>query len=399
MGLWGFTAIALYVGYRPPPRHTRLDHLSIWQKIGRLDLPGFGLLTAGLTLFLTALNLGSSSFAWNSAQVLATLITGIVLLIAFGIYEWRFTQTGIIHHDLFRGGKARGRTFTICIGLISVEGILFFSYVIYYPIMLVLLFFPLRRPLTCLTNQLSNRTSSLFETDAFLDTAREQAFWIAAGLSTVVYGAISVRFRVIREPLVVGFLILTGGIAGFATIQPSDSTRAIVFSGVAGLGFGAPLILIVAAVQLATPYHLIATATAVITSSRSVAGTIFTAIFYVAFTNRLTKDIPSDVGKAALGAGLPPTSLGPFIKAVAGNDAAALSTIPAVTPAIIAAGLAALKQALADGIRVVYIIAAPFGAVAFVACFFLGDLKKTMNYHVDAPLEDLHAKHHREMNA
>lgn len=133
MALWGVTAVGLFIGYRPPKRHTRLDHLSFWQKIGRLDLPGTGLLTAGLTLFLTGLNLGGGIFAWSTAPVLATLVVGIALLIAFGVYEWKFTSTGILHHDLFRGGKDRGRTFSICVGLIFIEGTLLFAYVIFYP--------------------------------------------------------------------------------------------------------------------------------------------------------------------------------------------------------------------------------------------------------------------------
>jgi len=133
MAFWGVTAIGLFVGYRPPKRHTRLDHLSFWQKIGRLDLSGVGLLTAGLVLFLTGLNLGGGIFKWSSAPVLATLVVGVAVLIAFGVYEWKFTKTGILNHDLFRGGKDRGRTFAICVGLIFIEGILLFAYVIFYP--------------------------------------------------------------------------------------------------------------------------------------------------------------------------------------------------------------------------------------------------------------------------
>jgi hypothetical protein len=44
-------------------------------------------------------------------------------------------------------------------------------------------------------------------------------------------------------------------------------------------------------------------------------------------------------------------------------------------------------------------IAAPFGALACIACFFLGDMKAVMNYHVDAQMEDLHAKNHHEGQA
>lgn len=126
------SAIAVFVGYHPPKRHTRLDHLSIWQKIGHLDLPGFGLLTAGLTLFLVGLGIGGSLYPWTNARVLSTLVIGIAVLIGFGIYEWKGTSTGIMHHDLFRGGK-RGRTFSVLIVLIFIEGVMLFAFTIFYP--------------------------------------------------------------------------------------------------------------------------------------------------------------------------------------------------------------------------------------------------------------------------
>lgn len=135
MGLWGLTAVGIFFGYRPPKRHTRLDHLSIWQKLGHLDLPGFGLLTTGLTLFLVGLNLGGNLYSWTNARTLSTMIIGLVTLIAFGIYEWKGTSTGILSHELFRGGKNKGRTFAICVILIFIEGIMLFSYIIFYPVL------------------------------------------------------------------------------------------------------------------------------------------------------------------------------------------------------------------------------------------------------------------------
>jgi hypothetical protein len=135
MALWGVAALSLFFGYRPPKRHTRLDHLSFWQKLRHLDLPGFGLLTTGLTLFLTGLNLGGGLYTWTNARTLATLIAGIVILIFFGAYEWKGTKTGILNHELFRGGKAEGRTFALCVGLIFIEGILLFSFIIFYPVL------------------------------------------------------------------------------------------------------------------------------------------------------------------------------------------------------------------------------------------------------------------------
>lgn len=177
------------------------------------------------------------------------------------------------------------------------------------------------------------------------------------------------------------------------TVQPGQSTKAIIFDGMAGLGFGAPLILIIAAVQLATPHHLIATATAVVTSSRAVAASSFTAIYGASLTTGIGSKLGPYIAEAAVKAGLPETSVPAFVAAIAGKDTAAIPTIPGVTPAIIGAGVAAAQQALADSFRTIYIIAVPFGALAVVGCFFLGDLSKTMHYRVDAPMEELHSKH------
>lgn len=211
----------------------------------------------------------------------------------------------------------------------------------------------------------------------------------------MLYSYASTHMKTIRSPMFVGFLLLTGGVIGLATVQPSDpgnGYNSIIFDGLAGLGFAAPLVLVITGVQLSTPHHLIATATAVTTSARAIAATIFTAIYSAALNDRLAKYIPAYVAKAAVEAGLPPSSLPAFIGALSTQDTAALGTIAGVTPEIIGAGVAALKQAFADGIRVVFIIAAPFGALACIACFFLGDLRETMNYRVDAPVEELHHK-------
>jgi hypothetical protein len=212
----------------------------------------------------------------------------------------------------------------------------------------------------------------------------------------VIYGYLSTRFRSIRAPLFVGFLLLTAGIVGLATVQPKDEISALAFTGLAGLGFGAPLILLIAAVQLSTPHHLIATATAATTCSRAIASTVFTAIFAAAFNARVQKFIPEYVSRAVLDAGLPPSSVENFIKAIAAGDESALSSVSGVDSGILSAGTSAAKQAYADSVRVVYIIAAPFGLLACICCFFLGDLRLAMNYAVDAPLEPLHPRHHDE---
>lgn len=66
-----------------------------------------------------------------------------------------------------------------------------------------------------------------------------------------------------------------------------------------------------------------------------------------------------------------------------------------VTAPIFADAMQAARQAQPDSLRIILIIAAPFGAMACVAYFFLSSLGETMNYRFDQPTEDLHAKHER----
>lgn len=185
---------------------------------------------------------------------------------------------------------------------------------------------------------------------------------------------------------------------GLSTVQPGQSINAIAFSCLLGIGFGAALTLIVTGVQLSTPHALIATATACTTSSRAVAGAMFSAIYTAAFNTRLKKFLPEYIAKSALAAGLPASSIADFIQALSEADTVALGKVPGVTPTIIALGTRALQQAYADSLRVVFIIAVPFGVVGCIACCFLGDLSETMNYHVDAPIEVTQPKQDDNIN-
>lgn len=239
----------------------------------------------------------------------------------------------------------------------------------------------------------------MFEQDPFLLVARQQPYYVCCLLSTPVWGFIGTRFRRVKEPLAVGFLISTAGVVGLATIQTDDDTKTLIFAGLSGIGFGALIILILSIVQLSTPHHLIATATAVTVSSRAVAASVFTAIYVAAFSQRLKEKLPSYVGAAAAKAGLSPQSLKAFVTALAANDQAALLQVQGVTPQIISAGVAALKSAYADSIRVVYIIAAPFGVAAAISCWFIADMRPTMTYKVDAPIENLTTKASRKIAA
>lgn len=233
-------------------------------------------------------------------------------------------------------------------------------------------------------------TATFFEQDPLRAAARQIPFWGIGGLVTIGYGLWSSKRRTIRSPLMVGFFLWMAGTVGMATVQPNQSVNHVVFNGLCGLGFGGPLILLISCAQLAVPHHLIATATAVMTSSRAVAAAMFTAIYSASVGSSETSKLPSYIGKAAVAAGLPQTTLTEFVRAMLSKNAAALEKLG--TPAIVAAAQKAVLQAQADSFRIVYIIAAPFGLIAVILSWFIEDMTTLMTYHVDAPVEVLHAK-------
>ena len=232
-----------------------------------------------------------------------------------------------------------------------------------------------------------SRTSVLFTADPLAVAVRQLPLFCFASAFTLVFGWLSSYFRDIKYTLFTGFVFYTAGIIGLATIQPGQTGVAIGTLSLAGIGLAGPLILILTGVQLAVPHHLLATATALVVSCRTLAGSIFTAAYSTALSTRLNAYIPSYIGRAVAQAGLPPASIGPFIGAFAGNDRAALVQIPGVTPVVLGAAGAAFQQAFADAVRIVYEIAAPLGAVACILCLLLPSFKNIMDRKVEAPLE------------
>lgn len=78
-----------------------------------LDFVGGFLSVAGFALLLVGLQAGGYQFPWRSAEVLAPLIIGILLLITFLWYE-RFRATNpMIPRAIFQGQRVVALSFVI----------------------------------------------------------------------------------------------------------------------------------------------------------------------------------------------------------------------------------------------------------------------------------------------
>lgn len=83
----GLSCVCYLIFYHPPD----FDGLhgqrrSRWQEVKDLDIGGIFLYSAGLLLFLMGLSWGGSLYPWKSAHVIATIVIGFVLYVAFVFY-------------------------------------------------------------------------------------------------------------------------------------------------------------------------------------------------------------------------------------------------------------------------------------------------------------------------
>lgn len=190
-----------------------------------------------------------------------------------------------------------------------------------------------------------------------------------------------------------GFFIYLLGSILFCTVQPGQNANLMAFAAVTGFGLGSILSQVTAGVQLVSPHAHLATATAVALIVRAVATATFVPIYSSIVSQNLSSKTISYVRDAAIKAGLPTDSIAAFIEGISKQETAAnLLDIPGTSQSIISRGVRAFQQANADAVRLAFIIAVPFVLLATVICWWLSDLRNDMNYHVDAPVEQLTAK-------
>lgn len=78
-----------------------------------------------------ALQSGGWSHPWSSAYVLCTLIIGLVLIVAFFIWEWKGTKYPMVPRELFSGQRIVALAYSIAF----IAGMSFYSLLNMYPLL------------------------------------------------------------------------------------------------------------------------------------------------------------------------------------------------------------------------------------------------------------------------
>lgn len=337
--IFALAAIGITFCYNPPPRELQTA-LKLSEKLSRLDWIGYILLTPGIILFTIALTWSQNPYNWTNAHILSLFIIGIILLILFGIYEWRFRSEGMIPHDLFRN-----RDFPISMLIVFTEGLSFFTCNAYFAL----------------------EATTLYEVDLLMAGLRLSIVFLSSVVFAIVFGVWSQRGRVVRVPLIIGCTFLLLFYVLMATVTPSTPRN--VFWGYpmfVGIGIGSILPTSMVSAQLSTPLELISITSGLMLTVRSLGGVIGLAINDAIYNHALDTNIPSKISAAVLPLGFPESSLQQLIAALRSNDQEAVSRISGITPQIIAAAGAALKQAYSIAFRNAWINASCFIFTAVV---------------------------------
>ncbi|KAF2817035.1 trichothecene efflux pump [Mytilinidion resinicola] len=354
--------ILVFFFYHPINQYIHEEGKTTIDQLKETDFIGTFLYIAGIVLFLWGISVGGSLYAWKSAGALAPLLIGFFLVVAMGFYE----AYGRIHWPIFPPIIFRNvRGVTVILAGVFIYGILFYGTAVIWPQQVVALYAK------------SNMQNGWYSTASGF-----------GGLCTSpIYGWSMRKFGHVRWQLtfIIAALSLLSGCQATVTPESHVASTALVFlvySFVAGTS-----ILTAAMVQLNVEHEFIGVATGVMICVRTVGGAVGSTIYVSILQNKLTDNIPKDVGMPLALGGVPPANIPAVIEALTSGNVAspALST---VKPQTLMLAVAGLKQAFASSFKIVYLTTIAFGAVGVVIVAFASDVDHLMTRKIEIRLEE-----------
>ncbi len=291
-----------------------------------IDYLGAALLAGGLSAIVLYASLGGTTYAWGSAQMVALIVGGVVLLAAFVFVESRATEP-ILPLEIFGN-----RIFSVTSAIGFIIGLALFGSVTYLPLYLQDV------------KGHSPTTSGLLITP------------MMAGLliTSIGSGQLISRFGRYKPFPIAGTAIMALGLGLLSRLHVDTSTPvAGAYMLVLGLGLGLVIQVLVLAAQNAVDYKYLGVATSGSTLFRQVGGSVGVAIFGAIFANRLSSHLA-----ARLPAG---------IHVPASPNPTALKRLPP-------AAHAAYVTAITDALHPVFLAAAGAAVVAFLLTWLLREI-------------------------
>lgn len=360
-GAWaavGFIMTAIF--YFPPPR-VNSQGLTKKEILGQIDYVGGFLSISGMLLFMAGLQWGGYQYPWKSAHVLAPLLLGAFLIIAFVVWEMKGAK-----HPMFPGRlKQNPRILALTLVITFISGANFFS---------VLLFWP-------------TQSFNVYGHDPIGVGLRG----LPIGLSIltgafVVLWLLSVLRGHNKELMIASSVLMTAGIGSLAVARTDNLHVLWGLLVIAGLGIGGIVVPASIITTIICPDDLIATVAALTLAIRVIGGSIGYTTYYNVFINKFIPNATKYIGGVMV-LELGVTNVTYIREAIVLTGASLLDELQ-VIPGIAgnqtaqAIVVAAGQQAYAESYRYVYLVSIAFGVVSIIASCFLGNIDQYMDDHV-----------------
>ncbi|KAI0826235.1 iron permease [Irpex lacteus] len=241
---------------------------SIISKVKRVDWFGNFIVICGTTLAVTGLTFGGGRFAWSSAEVLAPLIIGLALIVAFLFYEGMVPKEPTIPWEILSNRTTIGGYLATLIHGITSMGVIYYLSVYFQAVL--------------------GASPVMAGVDVLVF-----AFMIAAAALT---SGIGVQVQKKYIPVnVAGWIFMIVGF-GVLSLMKYGSTRSqwLGFQVLIGIGVGLIFPSPLFAVLAPLPVERNAAALAFFAFTRSFAQTWGITIAGTILQNELTKRLPSD---------------------------------------------------------------------------------------------------------
>jgi hypothetical protein len=348
--------------YHPPTfRMKHGQNASVIKYIKEFDYVGTALYTGGLLIFMMGLNWGGTVYPWASSYVIATLVVGLVALIAFVLWEcYVDLKEPLVPMHLFSN-----YSWNASVILTGLGASVYYAFAIVWPSMVAVL---------------------------YADGGVMSAAWLSSlvGLcivcGQVIGGFSGKKIGHLKWQCVVGITLGAICFGSMATCGVGTMARAsaLLSLGVFFVGWteGAAITIVTLA---AKDQFALGTASGVAGSIRFLISSIAATVYSVILSNRLASTIAAQVPPAIIAAGLPSSSVADFIAAFS-LGSTAFEAVPGVTPAILAAGTSAYKHANADAYRTVFLSNIAFSGVAIICSLLLPNVDHLLTGQVATTL-------------
>lgn len=236
-------------------------------KLAAVDFVGAALALSGTAVLLLGLNWGGGEYAWDSAHVIATLVVGVAVCVAFVLWQWKGAAFPLVPMHIFRSRIVNGACLTMFI-----NGWNFLVQVYYIPTFYQLVF-----------GYSTVKAGAMLLPITLLQTASSTA----SGLVVHWIG----RYR---ECILFGWTIWAVGLGLFSTLdQSSGLGKQIGYGILTGVGVGNTLQPALIAIQAGVDRRDMAVVTSFRNFVRNLGGTLGLAVAGTIINNILSSSISS----------------------------------------------------------------------------------------------------------